>query len=380
MRQLRRDERLQLAMKAGGRSDLGVFGGVRRWGARSASCCGVVRAARSGGAPRSCARRTLALCLALLAPVALSACIQVTLPVGGPSPLRESVVDGKRGPKIVMIEIDGAIRDADESGTFGIGTREGTVARVRAELELARQDDEVKALLLRINTPGGTVTASDIVFRELTRFKQERNIPIVAQLMGLATSGGYYVAMSADTIYANPTTLTGSIGVIFVSVNFAGLMEKLGVEDQTIVSGPRKDTGSVLRRMRPEERVQLQGVIEQLSSRFQDVVAQGRPSLTRERIRELADGRVYTAEEAKQAGLVDAIGYLEDGIAETKRRAGLSEARVVTYHRARESRENIYSEIATPARLTLGGPDLAASLLPPVRGPAFLYLWWPAAE
>jgi protease-4 len=290
------------------------------------------------------------------------------------------VVDGKRGPKIAMIEIDGPIRDADESGTLGIGTREGTVARVRAELELARQDDEVKALLLRINTPGGTVTASDIVYREIIRFKQERNLPVVAQLMGLATSGGYYVAMSADAIYAHPTTLTGSIGVLFVSVSFAGLMEKLGVEDQTIVSGPRKDTGSALRRMRPEERVQLQAVIEQLSARFQDVVAQGRPALSRERIRELADGRVYTADEAKQAGLIDGIGYLEDGITETKRRAGLSEARVITYHRGRETRENIYSEVVPPAHSGLSGLEFAGSLLPPVRGPAFLYLWWPAAE
>ena len=316
--------------------------------------------------------------LSLAWPVALTACIQVTLPVGGPSPLRESVVDGKRGPKIVMIEIDGAIRDQEETGAFGIGTREGTVARVRAELELARQDDEVKALLLRINTPGGTVTASDIVFREIIRFKQERNVPVVAQLMGLATSGGYYVAMSADAIYANPTTLTGSIGVIFVSVNFAGLMQKLGVEDQTIVSGPRKDTGSVLRRMRPEERAQLQGVIEQLSSRFQEVVAQGRPSLSRERIRELADGRVYTAEEAKQAGLVDAIGYLEDGIAETKRRAGLSEARVVTYHRGRESRENILFRGGVPftsrtrrarhRRLSPAAPSGSGVSLPLVAG------------
>jgi len=300
--------------------------------------------------------------------------------VGGLTPLRESVVYGKSGPKIVMIAIDGAIRDSDEPGSLGIGTREGTVSRVRAELELARQDDEVKALLLRINTPGGTVTASDIVFREITRFKQERNVPVVAQLMGLATSGGYYVAMSADTIYANPTTLTGSIGVIFVSVNIAGLMEKLGVEDQTIVSGPRKDTGSALRRMRPEERAQLQAVIEQFSSRFQDVVAQGRPALSRERVHELADGRVYTAQEAKEAGLIDAIGDLEDGIAETKRRAGLSEARVVTYHRARESRENIYSEFAAPARPSMSGAEIAATLLPPVPGPAFLYLWWPAAE
>ena len=132
--------------------------------------------------------------------------------------------------------------------------------------------------------------------------------------------------------------------------------------------------------MRPDERAQLQGVIDQLSARFQDVVTQGRPGLTREQVHTLADGRVYTAEQAKQAGLIDAIGYLEDGIAEAKRRAGLSEARVVTYHRGRETRENIYSEVTPPWRVGLGGQELAASLLSPLRGPEFLYLWWPGPE
>ncbi len=313
--------------------------------------------------------------------LAVTGCIQIALPIGGgPAPLEESVVDGERGPKILMLELSGPIRDSDEPGSFGLGTREGTVARVREELELARKDDAVKAVLLRIDSPGGTVTASDIVYHEILRFKEERKVPVVAQLMGVAASGGYYIAMSADAVWANPTTLTGSIGVIFAGVNVSGLMEKLGIADQTLVSGDRKDTGSPLRPMRPDERKQLQGVLDQMHERFESVVAQGRPGLGVDRVRTLSDGRIYTAEQARDAGLVDAIGYLPDGIAETKRRAGLTDARVIVYHRARESSENIYSQASTPTpQVGSGAADLAASLLPSLRGPSFLYLWWPAA-
>ena len=338
---------------------------------------GVARATRRRGSPRSWFHATLFGVVGL----ALTGCIQIALPIGGgPTPLQESVVYGERGPKVLMLEIAGPIRDSDEPGSFGLGTREGTVARVRAELDLARKDAAVKAVLLRIDSPGGTVTASDIVYHEILRFKEERKIPVVAQLMGVAASGGYYVAMSADAIWANPTTLTGSIGVIFAGVNVSGLMDKLGIADQTLVSGDRKDTGSPLRPMRPDERAQLQGVLDQLHARFESVVAQGRPTLGADRVRALSDGRIYTAEQARDAGLVDAIGYLPDGIAETKRRAGLTDARVIVYRRARESSDNIYSQASLPTpQVGSGAAELAASLLPSLRGPSFLYLWWPAA-
>jgi protease-4 len=181
--------------------------------------------------------------------------------------------------------------------------------------------------------------------------------------------------MAADRVLAHPTTVTGSIGVIFSGLSLAGLMEKLGVEDQTLKSGALKDAGSPLRRMNPAERAQLQSVIDDLYGRFLEVVEKGRPGLAAEAVRRLADGRVYSARQAKEAGLVDELGYLPDAVDELKRRAGLEEVRVVAYHRPRELRENLYSASASAEPSALEGhlPALSAAL----RGPSFLYLWWP---
>lgn len=330
--------------------------------------------------PRNLPRRTshrrrlrplgaLALCLSL----AGAGCITIDLPGGRIEPLVETVVAGEKGPKILLLEIDGVIQDTPEtSGLFGV-TSESMVARVREELQLAREDDEIRALLLRIDSPGGTVTASDLLHREIQRFKQERGIPVVAQLMGLATSGGYYVALAADRIQAYPTTVTGSIGVIFMNVNVAGLMEKLGVENQTITSGRFKDSGSLLRRMRPEERAHLQSVLDEQYGRFLEVLRQGRPALGDDEIRAVADGRIFSAGQALDHGLVDAIAFLDDAVAEAERRAGISSSRVVTYHRPREYRNNLYTR---PARPTEPDAGLVDRWLTP-EGPAFLYLWAP---
>lgn len=313
---------------------------------------------------------------AALALVACGAggCVSLNLGGGGPAPLEETVVDGESGPKILLLDVDGVIQETEQRGAFGMGRRESVVARVREELDKAGDDDDVRALVLRINSPGGTATASEVVYREIRRFKAEKQIPVVAQFMGMATSGAYYIAMAADRIHAHPTSVTGSIGVIFAGVNFSGLMQKLGVEDQTITGGEYKDVGSPLRPMRPEERAQLQGVIDDLHARFRAVVAEGRPALGPERVAELADGRIFSASQALEAGLVDAIGDLEDAIDEAERRAGLSESRVVSYHRPSEWRENVYSLAPRAPALQI---DLG-SLLGPVPGPAFLYLWWPA--
>jgi protease-4 len=219
---------------------------------------------------------------------------------------------------------------------------------------------------------------------------------VIAQLMGIAASGGYYVAMAADAVYAHPTTITGSIGVIFSGVNVAGLLEKLGVEDQTLKSGERKDTGSLLRRMTPAERAQMQSVVDDLYARFREVVVAGRAragaGLTAERVRELADGRVYTASQAQELRLVDGIAYLDDTIEEAKRRAGIEEVRVILYAPDDEDVDaNVYSR-APFARSPRARPDAAARAAAPgvpgeirvrldlgsgspIPGPAFLYLW-----
>lgn len=293
-------------------------------------------------------------------------------------PLVETRVGGaERGPKVLLLDIQGTIEEAEDDETWLGPPSEGTVARVREQLDRARQDDAVKAIVLRVDTPGGSATASDLVFHELRRFKQERNVPVVAQFMSLATSGGYYLSMAADEVRALPTTVTGSIGVIFVGVSFSGLMDKLGIYDQTLVSGPYKDAGSPLRRMTPRERAQLQSIVDDLYARFVSVVDEGRPKLDDARIRELADGRVYSATQALDAGLIDAIGSLEDAVKRAEQLAGIDEAQVVTYHRQREYRQNLYTRGPEPPVLRV---DLRAlvGMDPPRTG--FHYLWWPVAR
>ena len=313
----------------------------------------------------------------LLALIALAApgCISINLFDGGRKPLVESVVHGTTGPKILMLEIEGIISDtAGAGGLISVGP-ESTVERVVEQLDKAREDDEVQGLLLRINSPGGTVTASDIIYNQILRFKEERGVPVVAQLMSTAASGGYYIAMAADEVIAHPTTVTGSIGVIFFGVNISGLMEKIGVENQTLVTGEYKDAGTALRPMRKQERAQLQSVLDDMHERFVSVVDKGRANLDTERVASLADGRIYSANQAKEAGLVDGIGNLADSIAHTQIRGGLVEARVVTYHRPREWKQNYYNQ-APPREITLRvGPRL-----PAFERPGFMYLWAPGAH
>jgi protease-4 len=308
-----------------------------------------------------------------VAPLGL-ACVTLEFPGGTPQPLVETVVFGEAGPKILMLQIDGVLADDSESSWFGVH-RESPVARMREELDRARRDTEIHALLLRIDTPGGTVTASDLLYQEILRFKRERGIPVVAQLMGMATSGGYYIAMAADSLVAHPTTVTGSIGVLFSGLNLSGLMQKIGVADQTITSGAFKDAGTPLRPMRSEERAQIQSVIDDMYQRFLSVVREGRPKLAPEEVARLADGRIYSAQQALANGLVDQLGGIEDAVEIVQSKAGMPAARVVTYHRPREFRKNLYTAAlpSSPPTLEWSPPRL---VLPQ---PAFLYIWAPGS-
>ena len=220
------------------------------------------------------------------------------------------------------------------------------------------------------------MTASDIIYHELKTFKASRKVPIVASIMDLGTSGGYYIAAAADRVLAHPSSVTGSIGVIMLTMNARGLLEKVGVEATAVTSGPRKDMGSPFRTMTPEERVIFQGLIDSFYQRFLNIVQEGRSNLQMEQIKRLADGRIYTGEQAKAAGLVDEIGYLEDAIALAKKKAGLTEAKVVTYQRPGEYSNNVYSKLLAPSGLA-GLADL--DLMSFVRGgtPQFMYLWMP---
>ncbi|MBY0400292.1 signal peptide peptidase SppA [Myxococcota bacterium] len=315
-----------------------------------------------------------------------SGCITIDVLGGGEeAALVETVVRGREGRKILLLDIDGVIGEIDLAGSFFGGPVLSTAARVAEVLDRARKDDEIAAVLLRIDSPGGTATESEQVYEEIQRFREERRLPVVAQFLGTATSGAYYVAMAADTIQAHPTTVTGSIGVIFTSLSFAGLMEKLGVEDQTITGGEFKDAGSPFRRLTSTEREQLQGIVDDLHGRFREIVGRGRPKLSQAQIAELASGRVFSARQALEKGLVDRIGNLDAAVRDLERRLGGAPTRVVTYHRPREIRRNLYTRSGAVPRIEGGASpgSEAAELFALQRlgslfgEPGFHYVWWP---
>jgi protease-4 len=291
----------------------------------------------------------------------------------GPGPLQEIQVDGTGKAKVLLIEISGVISSQEKDG---LRPAPSMIAGVKEQLTRAAKDENVKAVVLRLNTPGGTVTASDIIYHELKTFKANRKIPIVASIMDLGTSGGYYIAAAADTVLAHPSSVTGSIGVIMLTINARGLLEKVGVDATAVTSGPRKDMGSPFRTMTTEERAIFQGLIDSFYQRFLSVVQEGRPNLQMDQIKKLADGRIYTGDQAKASGLVDEIGYLDDAVNLAKQKAGLTEARVITYKRPGEYSNNVYSKLMAPSPLaSLANLDLMSF----VRGgsPQFMYLWMP---
>ena len=286
-------------------------------------------------------------------------------------PLEETTLEGSGTSKVLLIDLAGVLAE-EPILTLESRPQVPLLARVREELEKAEDDKQVRAVLLRINSPGGTVTASDILYHDIMRFKEHRKIPVVASILDVGASGGYYVALAADRILAHPTTVTGSIGVLMLTVNAGGLLEKIGVSASYVKSGEFKDMGSPFRSLRPEEQALFQELIDRFYGRFVELVARSR-RLDEARVRAFADGRVYTASQALALGLVDQIGYLDEAIATAKSAAGLTEAKVIAYHRPRQYRATIYSSAETPApAATL--PDLARIV---VSGPRFLYLWWP---
>jgi len=292
-------------------------------------------------------------------------------------PLEEETVEGSRlsSSKILLLDLSGLLQE--DTPSLSLTTPPPHVpllARVREELRRASDDDKVRALVVRINSPGGTITASDVLYKEIRDFKLKRKVPVVAAIMDVGASGGYYAALAADQILVHPTTITGSIGVIMVTLNAQGLLEKIGVAPLAIKSGPLKDAGSPFRGLTDEERAVFQAVIDDMYGRFVRLVAESR-KIPEARVRAFADGRIYTAEQARGLGLVDRVGYLDEAFEMAKQAAGLTEARVVMYHRPREYRANMYSATSvTPGADTLLG-QLAGALGGP--GTRFLYLWWP---
>lgn len=312
--------------------------------------------------------------LLLLSLLPLSGCAFVNVPIfAPPSPFEEQVLEGEGKKKILLLDISGTISEQDKSGGLLGGRSASMVSLVHETLQKAEKDDDLGALLIRINSPGGTVTASDIIHHDITEFKKRKKIPVVACIMATGTSGGYYIAAAADQIIAHPTAITGSIGVILMKFNVMGLMGKLGVEEQTIKSGDKKDIMSPFRRATPEEEKLAQEIINQLYARFLDV-AMARPGnkLSREELRILADGRVYTAGQALAARLIDKTGYLDDVITDLRKSIGDDKAKVISYYRPGSYKGSIYAG----AEAKDGFGDILGNL-DSISGASFMYLWRP---
>lgn len=318
-------------------------------------------------------QRVLISLLLLISAAVQYGCVTINL-LEPPGPVQEVQLSGSGDGKVLLLDLSGVISSQDKDGLI---PQPNLLATFKEELTKASKDEKIKAVVLRINSPGGTVNASDILYHELKTFKANKKIPVIASMMDVAASGGYYLAMATDAILVHPSTVTGSIGVIMLTVNAKGLLEKVGVEANAITSGPRKDMGSPFRTMTAEEKLIFQGVIDSFYDRFLAVVQEGRPHLSADQIKKLADGRIYSGDQAKAAGLVDEVGYLDEAIDLAKKNAGLTEARIVTYRRHGEYQNNIYSRLFG----TSSGLSSLASmdLLSIVRGgsPQFMYLWMP---
>jgi len=302
-------------------------------------------------------------------------CAFVNVPlVPPPAPLEEQVLEGDGTRKILLLDISGIISEQEKSGGLLGRSTPSMVSLIRESLYKAEKDKDLDGIILRINSPGGTVTASDIIHHDITEFKKRTKVPVQACIMGIGTSGGYYIATAADRITAHPTAITGSIGVVLMKFNVEGLMGKIGVEEQTVKSGDKKDIMSPFRKATPEEVKLGQEIIDQLYGRFLDVVmARTGNTLSRGDLRKAADGRIYTAAQALQAGLIDTTGYLDDVVRGIRENIGDDRARVVTYYRAGSYKGSIYAGAAEKeglAELLGGGVDV-------LSGGGFMYLWRP---
>jgi protease-4 len=277
--------------------------------------------------------------------------------------------------KVAIIDISGVIMSGE--------------GFVKDQIERVRDDDNVKAVVLRVDSPGGTITGSHLIYHRLKKLCQEKKIPIVVSMGSLAASGGYYVSMAvgvnnelgiaedADVIFAEPTTTTGSIGVILPHYNIEGVMKEWNIENDSIKSHPLKDMGSITRKMTEEERAKFQAYIDDSFTRFKDVIAYGRPHFQRNRgeLDTLATGEIFTSTQAIANRLVDKEGFLEDAVDAAIALAKLEpdDVRVVRYEAPRSLVDVLGGSAESPST------RFDASALMNIATPRayYLYSWFP---
>ena len=309
-------------------------------------------------------------------------------PVGGSSELEETQVQPGKGwaaEKVAIVEVEGMLTNA-KSGGF-LQATENPVSRFLQQMDKAERDPAVKAVVLRVNSPGGTVTASDTMYEIVRRFRERTGKPVVSSTQEVAASGGYYVALASDQIVVQPTTVIGSIGVIFETIQFSGALGKLGISSQAIKSGTLKDIGSPLKPLRDDERQVMQEMVDEYFGRFVVLVHQRRTKLTEAPVSDLKEyrkdgysgvfsGRVFSGAKAVELGLADRTGLLADAIDVARTLSKSPQAKAVLYRRPYGYGGSIYANSEAPApranTLQLQLPDSVAPL-----PDGFYYLWRP---
>ena len=347
----------------------------RGWGRLAASACALAALAGCRVIPGAGPIRTES---AIRGGVSadVRASVDLRLPTApDPGPMTPAVVrPGPGGPRVALIDVDGLILNQNLTGLYSAG--ENPVAAFREKLEAAARDCRVRSVVVRINSPGGGVTACDILAEELHRFRTSTGKPCVACLMDVATGGAYYLAVGCDRIVAHPTALTGGVGAIVNHFNLQDAMAQLNIVADPIKAGPLVDMGSVTAPLPDEARALLQSTADGFRDLFAARVARRRPAMTADDRRAIADGRVLPATRAVALHLVDRLGYVDDAIAEAEELARAPGAEVVAYGRPGSPARSIYA--ITPNAPVQGEivpfsyPGLDRAKLP-----TFLFLWQP---
>lgn len=257
--------------------------------------------------------------------------VTVSLRNGGEKLEQSPVLADPGAPtaKVAMIDVRGVIADLARPTLLGEGPN--PVDEVVKRLIAAERDSAVKAVILRINSPGGTVTASDILYREVVAFRARAGKPVVVSMGEIAASGGYYLSLAGDRVLAEPTTLTGSIGVIIPSINFSEGLNRIGIKSRSIKSGANKDLANPLEPIREPQYAVLQGLVDEFYAKFRGLVVERRPGLKAENLAEATDGRIISGARAAELGLVDELGGVREAFAAAKELAGVTTGTLVKF-------------------------------------------------
>ncbi|MFF2855867.1 signal peptide peptidase SppA [Peribacillus sp. NPDC058002] len=240
----------------------------------------------------------------------------------------EEVIEGDDFSNVIAVfDVEGTIQDTGEASLLSSATYNHRA--FMDKLKMAEENDDIKGIILRVNSPGGGVVESAEIYDKILDIKKVKK-PVYVSMGSMAASGGYYISAPADKIYASPETMTGSLGVIMHGYNYEKLAKKYGVEFETIKSGPHKDIMSPTREMTGEEREILQNMINNSYDQFVKVIADGR-GMTEKEVRKIADGRIYDGRQAKENHLIDDFGHLDDVIAAMKTDIGKKDAQVIRY-------------------------------------------------